>query len=183
MTAPSERPDPNELLGDGSVDAAALLIVWVARKLSLAVLLVGLIVAVRVSQDLAAQEGGSQSSIDILTELVTASPSPVGLITAAVVLRVAVEVLALALTYPLTRWNRPSDYPRAGVVGRYVRLWTDRVHQAGSFRSLRWSWAVRQAAADRLGTPGHLLELASPILTSANWLLLAAIVVAIATPP
>lgn len=183
MSVPSERLDPNDLLRDGAFDPAALLLLWIGRKLVLPLLLLGLSVAVLVTRDVGGLGDEIQRSIDNLdspAQLLAALASPFSLIIVALVLRIGVELMALALTYPLTRWNRASDYPRAGALGRHVRLWTDRVHQAGSFRSLRWTWAVRQAAADRLGPVGRVLEALSPVLSWAAALLGVALVAAIA---
>ncbi len=186
MTVPNERLDPHHLLRDGTFDPAALLILWLGRKLFLPLLFAGVIVAVQVTQDVATLGDQIQQRIDALDtpgEFVAALASPFALILIAIALRVVVEAMAVVITYPLTRWNRPSDYPRAGTLGRYLRLWSDRGHLAGSFRSLRWSWAVRQAAADRLGPVGRVLEALSPALSWASAILFVALVAVIAATP
>ena len=174
----------DELLRDGTFDSAALLVLWLVRKLFLPALFLGLIVAVLVTRDVDNLGAEIERSIDSLATpegFLRALASPFALIIAALVLRLVVEVLALALTYPLMRWGGPSDYSRGGVFGSHIRLWMDRVHLTASLRSLRWSWAVRQAAADRLGHAGRVLEALSPLLSWVAALLFVLLVWVIAT--
>ena len=183
MTNPEERLDPDAVLRNGSFDPVALLLLWLARKSFLPVLWIGIGVAVVTTQDIANLGDEVQrelESLDSLGAVFAALASPFSLILVALLLRFVVEVLALALAYPLTRWNRPSDYARRGSSGSYLRLWWDRIYLAQSFRSLRWSWAVRQSAADRLGPRGQILEILSSVLSWASGLLLVVLVVVIA---
>lgn len=175
---------PDELLRDGTFDPAALLVLWLARKLFLPALFLGLIIAVLLTRDVDNIGVEVQRSINSLTTpdgIVQTLASPFALIIAALALRLLVEVLALALTYPLMRGGRPSDYSRGGRLGSHVRLWADRLHLTASLRSLRWSWAVRQAAADRIGPTGRALEALSPVMSWVAALLLGVLVWVIAT--
>lgn len=183
MTPRDGRLDPNNLLRDGTFDAAALLVLWLARKSFFPILWIGVGVAVVVTQDVANLVDEVQREIeglDSVGDVFAALVSPFSLIFVALVLRLVVELLAFGLAYPLSRWNRPSDYARRGSSGSYWRLWSDRVYLTLSFRSLRWSWTVRQAAADRLGRRGQILEFLSSALSWASALLFAALVIVIA---
>ena len=184
MTVPSERLDPNDLLRDGTSDSATLHVTWLTRKLFLPLLLAGVIVAVQVTQNVVTLGDEIRSRIDSLntpTDFFSALASPFSLIIVALALRIVAELMALILAFPLTRWSRPSDYDRVPLVGRYWRLLSDRVHFAGAFRSLRWTYAVRQAAADRLGPIGRVLEVLSPALSWAAALLAVILVAVVAT--
>lgn len=183
MTQPDHRLDPNTMLRDGEFDPGALLVLWCLRKAVLPLLWIGIIVAVLATQNVANLGNEIQKEIESLdtpAEFLSTLVSPFAGVLIALVLRLLVGSSAFALAYPLTRWNQPSDYARRGKPGSYLRLWWDRVYMTRSYRSLRWSWAVRQEAADRLGRRGQILELCNPILTWANALLFAVLVVVIA---
>ena len=185
MTIPGKQPDPHDVLRDGRFDPAALLILWLGRKLFLPALLAGVIGAVQVTQDFAPLGEEIARRLergDVPAEFYADLTWPVWLVFVALVLRAVVEIMAWALAYPLTRLTRPSDYPRGGMLGRYMRLWSDRVHLSGSYRSLRWSWVVRQEAADRLGPVGRVLEATSSAMSWASGLLLLALIAVIAAP-
>lgn len=180
VTQPDNRLDANSVLQDGDFDSTALLVLWCLKKAFFPLLWIGLIVAVLLTQDAADLGEEIQAEIENLDtpgEFLSALVSPFAGVLIALVLRIAVGVAAFALAYPLARWNRPSDYARRGSEGSHLRLWWDRVYMTRSYRSLRWSWAVRQEAADRLGRRGRVLELCNPILTSANVLLFIVLVV------
>ncbi len=182
MTSPQERLDPNDVLREGTFDATALLVLWLARRSFLPILWVGIGVAVVITQDIANLGDEVQRELDSLDSLgavFAALASPFSLILVALLLRFIVGALALALAYPLTRWNRHSDYARRGRSGSYLRLWWDRIYVAESLRSLRWSWTVRQSAADRLGGRGQILETLSEILGWVGVVLLVALVVVV----
>ena len=183
MTTRGDRLDPNDVLQHGQFDSAALLVLWCARKAFLPLLWIGLIIAVLLTQD-AANLGNAiereLEGLDTPAEFFATLVSPFAGVLVAIVVRLIVGVVSFALAYPLTRWNDPSDYARGGKAGSYLRMWWDRVYMTRSFLSLRWSWAVRQEAADRLGTPGAILERCSPILTWANVILFAVFIAVLA---
>ena len=182
MTQPADRLDPNAVLRDGEFDAGALLLLWCVRKAFFPLLWIGLTVALLTTQDVAQLGDEIQErieNIDTPGEFLSALVSPFAGVLIALVVRLVVGALAFALAYPLARWNQSSDYARRGRPGSYLRLWWDRVYMTRSFRALRWSWVVRQEAADRLGRRGEILELCNPILTWANALLFAVFVAAI----
>lgn len=186
MTNPDQRLEGDDLLRDGTFDPTALLLLWLARKSFFPVLWIGVGVAVIITRDIANLGDEVQRELDSLDSLGAALAvlaSPFALIFVALLLRIIVDSLAFALAYPLTRFNRPSDYARRGRSGSYLRLWWDRVYLTRSFRSLRWSWAVRQSAADRLDRRGQILEIMSSVLSWTSGLLFAvlAVVIALAT--
>ena len=171
MTQAQKRLDTDAMLRDGQFDATALLLLWCMRKAFLPLLWIGLTVAVLTKRDDASLGDALEAEIeglDSASEFWAALLSPFSGVLIALALRVVVGLFGFALAYPITRWNRPSDYARRGKVGSYVRLWWDRVYLVRAYRSLRWSWAVRQAAADRLGRRGQILESCNPFLTFAN---------------
>ena len=183
MTPRDERLNPSDVLRDGELDSGALLVLWCARKSFFPLLWIGLIVAVLATQDVSSLGNEIQQeieSIDTPGEFFATLVSPFAGILIAFVVRLVVGGLAFLLAYPLTRWNRSSDYARGGKAGSYLRMWWDRVYMTRSFRSLRWSWAVRQEAADRLGRSGQILELLNPILTWANAILFGILIAVIA---
>ena len=183
MTNPRERLDPDDVLADGTFDATALLCLWLAKKSFFPLLWIGVGFAVIITRDIASLGDELQSEIEALDSIgdfLAALVSPFSVIIVALLLRIVVGLLAFGLAYPLSRWNRPSDYARRGSSGSYLRLWWDRVYMTQSFRSLRWSWAVRQEAADRLGRRGQILEILSPALSWASFLLFGSLVLVVA---
>ncbi len=70
---------------------------------------------------------------------------------------------AFALAYPLTRWTAATDYATEKRDKSRYRLVRDRLYFTRAYRELRWTWAVRQVAIDRLGTTGRRLALVDPI--------------------
>lgn len=174
MSSPGQRLDPHDVLRDGEADSGALLVLWCARKTFLPLLWIGLTVAVLLTQDVANLGNAIEQELEGLdtpAEFLATLVSPFSGVLIAIVVRLIVGASAFALAYPFTRWNQSSDYPRGGRAGSHIRMWWDRVYMTRSFRSLRWSWAVRQEAADRLGRRGAKLELCSSILTWANVIL------------
>lgn len=183
MTPPENRLDPTTVLRESTFDPTALLVLWCARKTFLPLLWGGVLVALVATQDVASLGDRIEQQLDSLNspgELLASLVGPFALIILAVGLRLVVEALALGLAYPLTRGTDPTDYTRGSTVTRYSRMWWDRVYLTRSLRALRWSWAVREAAADRLGRRGRVLERCSTLLGWANAVLLAVLVVAIA---
>ena len=74
------------------------------------------------------------------------------LVVLAVLLRVAIAWIAVALAYPLARAHETGLAPRTGVNRHYATL-SDRYKVAKAYRSLRWTHHVRQVALDRV-SPG-----------------------------
>lgn len=70
----------------------------------------------------------------------------------AVLLRVAIAWVALALAFPLARAHEIGLVPRTGWNRHYATL-SDRYKVAKAYRALRWTHHVRQVALDRV-SPG-----------------------------
>jgi len=85
----------------------------------------------------------------------------------AVLLRVAIAWIAVALAFPLARAHEIGLVPRTGWNRHYATL-SDRYKVAKAFRVLRWTHHVRQLALDRVSPgPGWWRRL-DPILDVAN---------------
>jgi hypothetical protein len=70
----------------------------------------------------------------------------------AVLLRIAIAWIAVALAFPLARAHEIGLAPRTGFNRHYATL-SDRYKVAKAFRALRWTHNVRQVALDRV-SPG-----------------------------
>ena len=105
-------------------------------------------------------------TLDNAGEIIAAVLSPLVLV--AFGMRIVVAGLAFALAYPLTRWNQPTDYAHGRKRRSWIRLWSDRWHLTRAYRALRWTWAVRQVAAERLGELGQQLVRCGPVLRWAS---------------
>ena len=93
----------------------------------------------------------------------------------AVLLRIAVAWIALALAFPLARAHETDLAPRTGWNRHYATL-SDRYKVAKAFRALRWTHHVRQVALDRVSPgPGWWRRL-DPILDVANVVGVAALI-------
>lgn len=75
-----------------------------------------------------------------------------GFVVLAVLFRVAVAWVAVALAYPLARRHEIGLAPRTGWNRHYATL-SDRYKVAKAYRALRWTHHVRQVALDRV-SPG-----------------------------
>ena len=99
------------------------------------------------------------------------------LVVLAVLLRIAMAWVALALAFPLARLHEVDLDPRTGWNRHYATL-SDRYKVAKAFRALRWTHHVRQVALDRVSPgPGWWRRL-DPILDVANVVGVVAFVVA-----
>lgn len=107
--------------------------------------------------------------------------SPLAPLILAFVIRVAVSFLAFALAYPLTRWAQSADYSWSRRSSRIRRAWVDRLNLTRAYRSLRWTWAVREVAAQRAGNMGRRLARLELLLGWANPLLFVAMILAVSS--
>ena len=142
----------------GGFDAAALLVLWLLRSAVPTILLVGVSYAWVVSEkrfEAIPQVTSPGQALQLLL-------SPFALIAVAIILRFLVGIAALLLAYPLSRRETGSSIG-SGKVWRPFRIWADRLHLVRAYRSLRWTWTVRQLAADRLGTWGRVLSWSGPV--------------------
>lgn len=183
MTPPTtvEDLDPAVALRSGRFDPAAVLILWCLRKAFFPMFWLGSIVATISGRIDELNEAGGASeyvtSFDSVGDFFAAVLSPLVIVMLALGLRLVVLGLALALAYPLTRWNQPTDYAHGRKRQSRTRLWSDRWQLTKAYRALRWTWAVRNVAVARLGGLGRRLEACGPILRWAGIALFIAYIV------
>ena len=142
--------DPGVALRPGRGDPTALLVLWLVRQAFVPLVLLGILVVVITGTDEPTELG---SADELARNLLT----PLAPLVVAVVSRIAVAGAAFALAYPLSRWTRPDQYPDRSGLRLQLRLWTDRLHLTRAYRSLRWTWPVRQRAVTELGPRGARL--------------------------
>ena len=164
--------DPELARRTGRFDPAAVLVLWCLRKAFFPMLWLGLTVAtISGRSEEIADAGGVgdwASSFDSAGDVVAALLSPLAIVLFAIVSRFVVAVLALVLAYPLTMWSEPTDYAHGRKSRSRSRLWSDRWYLTQAYRALRWTWAIRQVAADKLGEPGRQLSRCGPVLSRAG---------------
>ncbi len=152
---------PGAALRSGRADAVVVLVLWAVRRAFWPLLLVGMSVAWTSGR----LDEGAVAGLTSPVELLDALLSPLAGVAAAVLLRIAVAWLALAAAWPLSRWTHTRA---AGPWWRSYRRLVDRWRLAQAYRSLRWTWGVRDEAIERAGTLGHRLGLAVPVSTWAT---------------
>lgn len=166
-TNPLDRLDPNLALRPGDWDARAVLGLWVLRKSFFPLVWLGLSIAFIAFGDPDALAAEIEV-FDSPQAMVSAILSPLGVVVAAFVIRIASSLLALAAAFPLTLSTRHFDYAEGNRLTRFFHLWWDRLYQARAYRSLRWTWSVRVTAHRRLGEEGRAYEVLEFILLWAN---------------
>ena len=136
------------------VDAWILTVQWIVRSSFLPSILIGLTAAgvymLAISHD-------TDSFLDRLSRLSTPAEqfqalfSPFAIVVVVIAARVAISLVALASAYPLTRETTMADHGHVSRFGGHLRVWRDRWKLAHALRTIRWTWGVRNATADRLG--------------------------------
>lgn len=147
--------DPSQALRSGDADARLVLLLWCLRKSFYPLLWLGLSIAVIAFDDVNALNRRF-ASLSNPSEVVASLLSPMAGVVFAFGVRIVVGVLALVSAYPLTKATTRADYTAVSRTGGFFRLWWDRLYMARAYRSLRWTWAVRQFAAERLGRWGRI---------------------------
>lgn len=171
--------DPTAVIRPGRFDPTVLMLLWCMRKTFFPLLWIGFII-LTIAGKLGESSATELNSID---DFLTALFTPMVGIVAAIIVRLAVSGMAFASAYPLSRWNRHTDYAVGRRSRSRIRMWWDRLFLTRAYRSLRWTWAVRQAAIERLGETGRRLAWCDPVLRWMGIILfgaLAAITVAVA---
>jgi len=162
----------------GGFDAMALLVLWLLRSAAPALLLAGLSVAWVVSET----RFEAIPAVTTPGQAVRVLLSPFALVAIAIGLRFLVDVAALVLAYPLSRRETGSSIG-PGMLQRPFRVWADRLHLVRAYRSLRWTSAVRQLAATRLGRWGRVLSWSGPVLLVTDAVLFIALIVVMRLNP
>jgi hypothetical protein len=159
------RIQPAAAVAPGTSDARRLLAVWYVRKSFYWLFFLGLIIGISVA--LVRDEG--DTSVDIIDpgQFADNVISPWALVIIALVLRLVVAWVALALTAPLVFAHEPNLSPRDNF-GSGIGVFFDRLHVARAFRALRWTHHVRQVALGRLGPTGDRLRKLDPVLDVVN---------------
>jgi hypothetical protein len=167
-TITSTRPGltPQQVIRSDA-DARIILGLWTIRKAWLPLLWIGLTVATvyftmqgRDFNELQDRIVELEQGNSLLQEVM----SPLSLATLAVLMRLAVLPLGWAAAFPLTLFETQDDHTESNWFGRRTRLWRDRLHLARGYATLRWTWVVRYAAIDRLGTPHSMLARSTRVL-------------------
>ena len=148
-------------------DATTILLLWCIRKAFFPLLWLGMSFAT-ISFAIAGQDvlelESQATSLDTPSEYAGALLSPLALVAIAFIMRIAVGFLALAAAYPLSKSTKPHDHQDVRRITQHVRVWRDRLYLSRAFRSLRWTWIVRNAAVQRLGRRGSRLAMCNPVL-------------------
>lgn len=154
------RISPSDALRPGRADAAAVLGTWFLRRSSTPLLVGGAAVATTVlgSQEPPDELGSVAEALGLLL-------SPWAGVALAVLVRVASGWLAWLVALPLTVAAGPEDDEGARVA-RWWRAQTDRLRLVRAYRALRWTWPVRELAAQRLGSDGRRLRRLDLAMTS-----------------
>ncbi len=158
-----ERLDPGLALRAGTFDAQAVLALWCARKSFFPVTWLGLTVAIIAFGDLEALET-ELSGFDDPGAMVSSLLSPLGVLVAAVAIRVGSNLLALVAAFPLTLHTNASDHMAGWKYTLALWVWWDRLYMASAYRALRWTWAVRNLARDKLGASGRILTVCEIVI-------------------
>lgn len=164
---------PDDVMADTARDASAVLASWVLRRAFWPLLLLGLAYAWLAGEVTPV----ALVRLDDPVRFVGALFTPLAGIVVAVAFRVTVDLLALVVAFPRTRWVL-QDRARRGGHGRGpIRRWIDRLYMTAAYRELRSTWTVRGRAATQLGHGGLWLSGLNGLL----WLLtvLAAAVLAV----
>lgn len=148
-------------------DATTILLLWCIRKAFFPLLWLGMSFAT-ISFAIAGQDvlelESQATSLDTPSEYAGALLSPLALVAIAFIMRIAVGFLALAAAYPLSKSTKPHDHQDVRRITQHVRVWRDRLYLSRAFRSLRWTWIVRNGAVPRLGRRGVRLAMCNPVL-------------------
>jgi hypothetical protein len=148
-------------------DATVVLLLWCIRKSYFPLLWLGMSFAA-ISYAIARRDvlelENQALSLDTPSEFVGALLSPLSIVAIAFIVRIAVGFLALAAAYPLSRSTKPHDHQDVRAMTQHIRVWRDRLYLSRAYRSLRWTWIVRNAAVEQLGRRGARLAMCNPVL-------------------
>lgn len=164
---PTTGAVPDDVMADTDEDATAVLVLWVLRRLFWPLLLLGLAYAWLAGEVTPVALVRLDDPFSLLRALFT----PLAGIGVAIIFRVVLDLVALVVAFPRTRWVVDDRVRRDGHARGPVRRWVDRLYMTAAYRELRSTWTVRGRAATRLGRSG-------PWLTALNLLLWVLVVLA-----
>lgn len=151
---------PDDVMADTRQDALAVLATWVLRRAFWPLLLLGLAYAWLAGEVTPV----ALVRLDDPFRLIGALFTPLAGMAVALGFRVVVDLVALVIAFPRTRWVVEDRVRRGGHARGPVRRWVDRLYMTAAYRELRATWTVRGRATTRLGRSG-------PWLTGMNVLL------------
>ncbi|TDT16838.1 hypothetical protein BDK89_2436 [Ilumatobacter fluminis] len=160
------RIEPDVCLGPGRSDSRRLLIAWFVKKSFYWMFFGGAAFASlihfveRVENDFRVNYRSPESVEHGLL-------SAWAFVVLAVLIRIAIAWIALAMAYPLARARDADLEPRSGW-NRHYATFSDRYKVAKAFRALRWTHHVRQAALDRVAPGPSRWRRMDPALDVAN---------------
>jgi hypothetical protein len=161
-----DRIDPDDCLGPGRGDSRRLLITWFVKKsfwwMTFGGLSIGWVVhAIERNDDQFEVQLSSPDSV------ISGLLSAYFLVVIALLVRVVIGWVALALAYPLARSHEGPLEPRTGKTRHWGTI-SDRYKVAKAYRLLRWTHHVRQAALDRIAPGPSWWRRMDPIIDRAN---------------
>lgn len=144
-------PTASASLLRGRVDAFVVLVLWIARRASWALLFLGGAAAIWFGDVAEALE------LDTFGEVLAAMFTPLAPLAIAIIFRVAVAFTAL-LSAAAIGTREAREVPGA-TVGSVFRRLSGIWHISMAHRARRWTWPVRNLAVARLGRPGRVLDI------------------------
>jgi hypothetical protein len=147
---------PEAVLREGWPDSLAILVLRLFRVLSGLLIVTGFVVAAAAGALTPEGVRDLQSPLTILHALLT----PLAVLALGIVLRFVVSWIALLLALAL------ADNHYLAVADQISRWhgWNDRFQIARAYRALRWTWAVRDEATERVGTVGRILAVTERVV-------------------
>ncbi len=168
---PEATIEPDAVLGSGRGHLTVLLVLILVRRAVVPLVLIGLICGALIG-------GTTSTTYDDVGDILTGLASPLAGVALAVVSRIVASLAGLAAAYPLShRAPIAVDVHAPGRRGTFARM-ADRIHVTRALRELRWTRAVQEEAAVRLGRRGAVLTRADEVIRRSTLPLLGAVVVA-----
>ncbi|MFC5381531.1 hypothetical protein [Aquipuribacter nitratireducens] len=167
---------PADVMSESRRDATAVLVTWVLRRSFWTLLLLGLAYGWLAG----AVTPVALVRLDDPLRLFAALATPLAGIAVAIGFRVAVDLAALVVAFPRTRWVVTDRTRRNRHTRAPVRRWVDRLYMTTAYRELRSTWTVRGRAATHLGHSGPWLTALNVLLWLTTALAAAVLVVAVA---
>lgn len=167
---------PDDVMADTRQDATAVLVLWVLRRAFWPLLLLGLAYAWLAGEVTPV----ALVRLDDPVRFVAALFTPLAGIVVAIGFRIGVDLVALVVAFPRTRWVIADRARKGGHARGPVRRWVDRLYMTAAYRELRSTWTVRGRAATHLGHSGPWLTALNMLLWLVTALAAAVLVVAVA---